>query len=151
MKKKIWIPALIVVVIVIQFINSRLPETAPSGPGDVALSENVPADVKEIMQRACYDCHSMETQYPWYSYVAPVKWLVKSDINEGRHHVNFSNWADYQDKEKVKKLDDLHEEVEKGDMPPSNYLFMHSEARLTESDRQKLINWADSTADSYLE
>ena len=148
MKKYVWIA--LALLVVIQFINSRLPETAPAGIKDVAVSENVPPDVKMLMKNACYDCHSMETTYPWYSYVAPVKWLVKSDILEARHHVNFTDWADYSVKEKVKKLDDIHEELEKGDMPPSDFTMMHAHARLSEADRKKIINWADSTSNKYL-
>ena len=148
MKKAIWI--LLAVLIIIQFINFRLPETAPAGNKDVAVAENMPAEVRMILQNACYDCHSMETTYPWYSYVAPVRWLIESDIHEGRHHVNFSNWSDYTDKAKVKKLDDIHEEVEKGDMPPSNFKLMHAGARLSDADRQKIISWADSTVNKYL-
>ncbi len=147
--KKI-IGAVIILLVVIQFINSKLPATSAPGPKDVAVVEKMPNDVKELMVKSCYDCHSMETKYPWYSHIAPMKWLVKSDINEGRHHVNFSNWGDYSDKEKMKKFDDIHEEVKKHDMPPGNYLLMHKDARLSDSDRQKIVSWADSTADSYL-
>ena len=149
MKKAIWIT--LAVIVIIQFIDSRLPQTAPPGPKELSVTEKMPSDVKELMSKACYDCHSMESRFPWYSHVAPVKWLVKSDILGGRRHVNFSDWGDYQDKQKVKKLDDIHEEVEKHDMPPSNYLLMHKEARLTDTDRQKIVAWADSTANNYLE
>ncbi len=151
MKKKriLWI--LLLTIILIQFIDYRLPETTVTGNDDIAYVEKVPADVKVLMKNACYDCHSMETVYPWYSHVAPFKWLVKNDIMEGRHHVNFSTWGKYTDLEKVKKLDDIHDEVDKGEMPPSNYKLMHNKARLTDEDRQKLVAWADSTADSYLQ
>ena len=148
MKKIIGI--ILAVLVIIQFISFRLPETSSGGNKDVGLTENVPSDVMNLMKNACYDCHSMETTYPWYSYVAPVKWLVKSDILEARHHVNFTNWADYTEKAKIKKLDDIHEELEKGDMPPSNYKMMHARARLSEAERQKLISWADSTSNKYL-
>lgn len=148
-KTVLWIIG--VLAVVIQFIDFRLPETSISGDKDVALTENMPREVKEIMTRACYDCHSMQTRYPWYSHVAPVKWLVKNDIVEGRRHVNFSEWGSYEDKEKIKKLDDINEEVKKSEMPPSMYLLMHTDAKLTDQERQKIISWADSTADSYLE
>ena len=138
------------ILIIIQFINSKLPETGPAGNKDLAVTENVPTDVIMLMKNACYDCHSMETKYPWYSYVAPVKWLVKSDILEARHHVNFTEWSDYTVKAKVKKLDDIHEEVKKGDMPPSDFVLMHPLARLSEADRQKIVNWSDSVSDKYL-
>ena len=148
MKRAFWIT--IIILIIIQFINSKLPETAPAGEKDVANVEIVPEEIKAIMMKACYDCHSMETKYPWYSYVVPVKWLVKHDIMEGRHHLNLSNWADYEDLKKIKKLDDLKEEVENIEMPPGNYILMHREAKLNEIEREKLIAWADSTMNSYV-
>jgi hypothetical protein len=147
MKKALWI--ILAVLVIIQFINSGLPETSAAGNKDLAVAETVPSDVMELMKNACYDCHSMETTYPWYSHVAPVKWLVKSDILGARHHVNFTNWAEYDLKAKLKKLDDIHEEIEKGDMPPSKYTMMHANARLTGTDRQKIISWADSTSNKY--
>ncbi len=148
-KRILWI--LLLVIILIQFIDYHLPDTAVSGEKDIASVENVPSDVKVLMKNACYDCHSMETVYPWYSHIAPVKWLVKNDISEGRHHVNFSMWGNYTELEKVKKLDDIHDEVEKGEMPPTNYKMMHAKARLTDSDRQKIVAWADSSANKYLQ
>lgn len=148
MKKVLWIT--LAVIVIIQFINSKLPETSSGSNKDITVAENVPQDIKVLFKNACYDCHSMETSYPWYSYVAPVKWLVKSDILEARHHVDFSKWSDYTEKAKIKKLDDIHEEVEKGDMPPSNYTLMHKLARLSDADRQKIVSWADSTSNKYL-
>ncbi len=151
MKWKITFAVLGAVLIIIQFINSKLPETAPSTNDNLFIAENVPGDIQSVLSRACYDCHSMETKYPWYSYVAPVKWLLKNDINEGRGEMNFSEWGRMVDVDKVEKLGDISEVVKDKEMPLKKYLVMHPEARLSLEERQKIITWADSTAESYFE
>jgi uncharacterized membrane protein len=151
MKGKLILGITVVILVVIQFVNSKLPETASAGKNDLFVSESVPDEVKVIITRSCYDCHSMQSRYPWYSYVAPVKWLIKHDINWGRGGVNFSEWGSLGDKDKIKKLTEISEVIDKKEMPLGKYLIMHSEAKLTSEERQKIINWADSTADSYFE
>ena len=101
-----------------------------------------PADVKSILRRSCYDCHSNETQWPWYSRLAPVSWLMAHDVQEGREHLNFSEWATLDTREQVKRMEEAWEEVEEGEMPLWFYLPMHPEARVSESDRVILRRWA---------
>lgn len=91
-----------------------------------------PLAVKEILQRSCYDCHSNETRWPWYSYVAPVSWLLAHDVEEGREELNFSDWARYS--KDTHKLEEIAEEVEEGEMPMPIFLVMHSEAKVSESE-----------------
>ena len=90
---------------------------------------------RDLFMRACADCHSNETKWPWYSNVAPVSWLVQHDVDEGREHFNISNWL-YQ---KKNKGDEAAEEVREGDMPPLVYLPAHPEARLNETEKNELI------------
>src|SRR5262245_20075542 len=94
-----------------------------------------PPEVMEVLQRACYDCHSHETVWPWYSYVAPASWLVVYDVNHGRHHFNLSNFADLSDKMKVDVRGIARQLVREDKMPLWYYNVMHPEARLTERDR----------------
>jgi hypothetical protein len=89
---------------------------------------------RELAQRACSDCHSNETRWPWYSWVAPISWLVQRDVDEGREHLNFSEFDRRQ-----KHADDAAEEVEDGEMPPWFYLPLHSEARLGDGEKSELI------------
>lgn len=95
-----------------------------------------------ILKRACYDCHSNDTVWPWYSRVAPVSWLVAWDVNEGREELNFSTWNRYDAKQREKRLRESWEEVEEGEMPPWFYVALHPEARLSDRDRQILRAWA---------
>ena len=92
------------------------------------------AESAAIARTSCYDCHSNETDWPVYSYVAPVSWLVRSDVEEGRDELNLSDWDAY-----ANEADDAAEEVEEGSMPPSQYTRVHRDARLTDEERATLV------------
>jgi hypothetical protein len=99
------------------------------------------AEISKILQKSCYDCHSHQTQWPWYSRIAPSSWLVIHDVNEGREHLNFSIWNTYTSREKIKIYEEIREVLEKEEMPLKPYLWMHSKARLSEEDLQNLFQW----------
>lgn len=103
-----------------------------------------PPDVQEVLRRACYDCHSHQTVWPWYSHVAPISWLVYRDVTEGRRHVNFSTWTALPPEKQAKKKKGSAKEAREGEMPPWFYLPAHPTARLTEADRATLARWAES-------
>ena len=93
-----------------------------------------------LIHRACYDCHSNETVWPWYSNVAPISWLLQRDVNGGRSHLNFTQWDQPQRHSK-----DVAAEVKQGDMPPWFYLPMHPDARLTDAEKQVLVDGAEKS------
>jgi hypothetical protein len=99
-------------------------------------------DIKPILHRACYDCHSNATEWPWYSFVAPASWLIARDVREGRQHLNFSEWESYDLKTRSRRLESIAEEVKESEMPPWYYTMMHGEARLTLADRGQIWAWA---------
>jgi hypothetical protein len=101
-----------------------------------------PRDVQKILRRSCYDCHSNETEWPWYSYVAPVSWFVVGHINHGRGDLNFSEWPVFDFEAQEHALMDIEEQIEKGEMPLQSYTLIHRGARLSEDDRDKLLRWA---------
>jgi hypothetical protein len=103
-----------------------------------------PPEVRAVLRRACYDCHSHETRWPWYSRVAPASWLIGHDVREGREELNFSTWNRLASKKQVKAMQESWEEVEEGEMPPWFYLPPHPEARLSPEDREVLRAWARS-------
>jgi hypothetical protein len=107
-----------------------------------------PPEVRTVLRRSCYDCHSNETVWPWYSRVAPVSWLLANDVREGRRELNFSTWNRYTTQQQVKKLKESWEEVEEGEMPLWFYLPMHRDAVLSGNDRQTLHGWAVGTHDT---
>ena len=102
--------------------------------------------MQAILPRACYDCHSNATVWPWYSRVAPFSWLVGRDVREGRREVNFSTWNRLTARPQVKKLKESWREVADGDMPPWFYVGVHRDARLSADDRAALRQWALGTA-----
>jgi hypothetical protein len=101
-----------------------------------------PPEVEAILRRSCFDCHSNETRWRWYAYVAPVSWLVASDVEDGRRHLNFSNWGELSEKKRRTKAESIVDEVKSGDMPLAIYLRMHGDARLSASDIDVLERWA---------
>lgn len=107
------------------------------------VETEVPAsdEVRAILHRACYDCHSNETRWPWHSRIAPVSWLVAKDVREGREELNFSTWNRLRPKDRAKALRKSWKEIEDGEMPPLRYFPPHPEARLSDDDRALLLQW----------
>ncbi len=135
--KKVII-GLLVVIVLIQFwpVDRSNPES------DAALEIQAPAEIKAILENSCYDCHSNKTIWPWYSYVAPVSWLVADDVKEGREHMNFSEWESYDKKKQGRARDEIWDEVFEDHMPLPKYLRLHSDAALSEAQKQVIKAWA---------
>jgi hypothetical protein len=117
--------------------------TNPLGGTELAA----PRQVQKVLRLACYDCHSNETVWPWYSRVAPVSWLVARDVAEGREALNYSRWQDYGAQQRAELLEETWEEIAEGEMPPAAYLVLHPDARLDDADRAALRAWAGRAAD----
>ena len=98
-------------------------------------------EVASILKTSCYDCHSNQPIYPWYSNIAPVSWWIKNHINEGRHHLNFSVWGDYSDKRKHHKLEECIEMIEEDEMPMSSYTLIHKNAALSDAQKVQLVEF----------
>lgn len=135
---------LLAVLIIMQFfqIDKTNPPVEPNA--EFIAMTNPPAEVQNLLKKSCYDCHSHETKYPWYTNVAPVSWWIKHHIDDGRKHLNFSSWGSYDADRKAHKLEECYEEVEKGNMPMESYLIMHGEAKMTDDEKSTLINWFKS-------
>jgi hypothetical protein len=149
LKKILWWVAVIVPAI---FILIQLGQPDRSNPPidqsiTIAAQAEFARPVSELIKASCFDCHSNETRWPWYSYVAPVSWLVADDVANGRRHLNFSEWGKYPKSKRVLKLGQIYEQVSKGDMPIQKYLFLHSDARLTAADRDSITDWTERERD----
>ena len=140
MKKKIFI-AIPLLLLIIQLF--RIDQTNPPVEFEKDIITITKADDKIVtmLKEACYDCHSNETKYPWYSNIAPISWLVADHRNEARHHLNFSIWGEYSQKRKDHKLEECIEMVQEGEMPMDSYTWFHPEAKLTEDQKQFLLEW----------
>jgi Haem-binding domain len=131
---------LCVAFIAIQFVP--VSRTNPPVQGDFRGSREVVA----VLRRACYDCHSNETVWPWYSRVAPVSWVIAHDVNEGREALNFSTWNQLSAEKQAEAMKESWEEVAEGKMPTWYYVALHPEARLSANDQSVLRAWSGSPA-----
>jgi len=111
----------------------------------------VPENIATMLKSACYDCHSNTSKFPWYSNIAPTKWLVYNHINEGREELNFSEWNTLEKDDKADILDDISSIILEGEMPIKGYTILHSEANLSEADREAIATWADEMLESLYE
>ena len=105
---------------------------------------NVPPNVQTVLSRACSDCHSSKTVWPWYSHIEPVMWMLTDHVNEGRRELNLSEWGGYSARRRRKKLEEICEQVNKGEMPLSSYLWLHHDAKLSSADKSLLCDWANA-------
>jgi hypothetical protein len=141
--------ALLAVVVGIQMVRPARtnPPTNPARTLTARLP--VPSEAVAVLKRACKDCHSNDTAWPWYSNVAPVSWLVIDHVRSGRRHFNYSDWASY-DPEKARKiLHDICEETRDGSMPIGSYTLVHRDARLSDADVLTLCTWTQSLVPAH--
>ena len=125
-----------------QFVRPDLTNPSVDPEQGLQASVAVPENVAAILKRSCSDCHTNETTHPWYAQVTPVNWWLKNHIDEGRREMNFSVWSTYSDRRKSKKLEEICEQVESGEMPLPSYLWAHRDAALTKEDAQLLCEWS---------
>ncbi len=141
MKNK-WIAAAVLVaaVVVMQFLQPERnnPPVDPAATYE-AVARPGP-ELAAVLRRACYDCHSNETRWPWYSRFAPVSWLIASDVRQGRAHLNFSEWGRYSAQAASRRMEEACEEVRAGKMPLRNYRVLHPEARLSSEDVERICS-----------
>jgi len=102
---------------------------------------NVPDEIRTAFSQKCGDCHSGNTRWPLYSRVAPTSWLVEHDVHEGREHMNLSSWEQYSIDNRIDLLGKISSQLRKGKMPKKQYLLLHPEARLSESEQKLIVDW----------
>jgi len=116
--------------------------------GNFTKVYNVPKNVEIILRTSCYDCHSNNTYYPWYSYIQPVRFFMESHIKEGKENLNFNEWGNYSDRKQNNKLDRIAKQIESNEMPLSSYTLIHKNAILTASQKKKVLDWINKIEDS---
>ena len=147
-KYTIWV--VLALFVGLQFIPLTYPEVSRTNEQDLRLSADIPEDVALILKTSCYDCHSNETVYPWYAYLAPVSWLVVKDVKNGRADLNFSEWGTLKTRDKIKFLDEISEEVEEDNMPLPIYTVTHRDAILNDQQKRDLMDWTEHMTNSIL-
>jgi hypothetical protein len=143
MKKalKIVLIVLVIAFVIAQFFRpSRVnPPIVEGEPIEATIA--VPNEVNAVLTRSCSDCHSHKTSYPWYSNITPVSFFLVDHIEDGRRHLNFSVWNTYEKRKKLKKLEEIREQIDLGAMPLPSYLWLHRDAALSETDAKLLKDW----------
>lgn len=146
--KKITL-GLVLIFVALQFY-SPTKNTSPGTHTAAFIQETNPSpELKAIFETSCYDCHSNNTAYPWYNNIAPVSYWLASHVNEGKEHLNFSEWNTYSMDKKDHLLEELEEEVVAGKMPLTEYTWIHGDARLTNNEVNQITTWVKQTRIIY--
>ena len=140
MLKKISLSVFILFLLA-QFLNPEKNESTKILDTDFITTEKPPRQLANVLQNSCYDCHSNNTNYPWYDRITPVNFWVNGHIKHAKGELNFSEWNTYSAKKKTHKLEEFIEVLEDNKMPLSSYTLMHSEAKLTKDQTKALIDW----------
>lgn len=139
---------LLLVIIVIQFIHPEKNKAQGMQPNYIGNVYPVPGDVKIILEKACNDCHSNNTNYPWYTRIQPVHWWLKQHIADGKKHLNLDEYTNQRLRSQYHKMEEFVEMLKEGEMPLNSYTWIHKDAKLSEAEKNKLIRWADGIRDN---
>lgn len=143
MKK--FLRIVLIVLIVVFVVGQAVRPNRTNPPIQAANVLQAPADVQAILNRSCMDCHSNTTRWPWYTNISPLSWWIANHVKEGRHELNFSEFNTYSAKKAAHKMEEVCEQIEKGEMPLSGYAGpLHPDANLSASDKARLCEWAKS-------
>jgi len=133
---------LLALLVIIQFIRPEKNINTAVTALDMNVMYPIPDSVAQVLQKACYDCHSDNTRYPWYNNIQPVAWWLNDHITDGKKELNFSEYGKRTPPKQAKKLKKIAKEIQEGDMPLSSYTLIHKDAVLTDAEKKMLIDWA---------
>ena len=139
---------MLVVLLGIQFITTKTNQNLKASSTDFLKTYKVPEDVGRTLQTSCYNCHSNNTNYPWYSRVQPVGWVLENHINRGKAELNFSEFGSYSVRKQKSKLKSISNQIEKDEMPLPSYTFIHHEARLSAESKKAILDYLNALRDS---
>ena len=140
--------AFLVVLVGIQFIPTRSNQSKEIPSSDFIKTNKVPENIGRMLHTSCYNCHSNNSNYPWYSRIQPVGWYLQNHINKGKSELNFSEFGSYSVRRQKSKLESMAKQIEKNKMPLSSYTFIHRDARLTPESKKALLNYLNALHDS---
>ena len=138
---------LLVAFVGIQFIPTTRNQSDTVPSTDFMLVNNVPETIQKKLQVSCYDCHSNNTQYPWYNKIQPVAWFLEDHIKEGKAELNFNEWDNYSDRRKKSKLRSIIKQIESGEMPLDSYTLIHRDAIFSEKEKEAVLNYMKTLKD----
>ena len=132
---------LLVALVLIQFVRPAKNISVGIAANDISTKYTIPDSVQDILKVACNDCHTNNSRYPWYWNIQPVAWFLNDHIQEGKRHLNFSEFASYKIGRQYKAFDEIKKEVKEGGMPLTSYTLIHRDAVMSEAQKQAIINW----------
>lgn len=133
---------------VIQFVPAKRNQSDIVPASDFIATYNPPKEVISILRTSCYDCHSNNTEYPWYNKIQPVAMFLEDHIEHGKEEFNFNEFGDYSDRRKKSKIKSFIRQVEQNEMPLDSYTFIHRDAKISESEKKSVLNWINKVLDS---
>ncbi len=139
---------ILVLIIGIQFIQPAPNKSGQVLPIDISKIYKVPENVQAILKKSCYDCHSNNTNYPWYAKIQPAGWWLASHIKKGKEDLNFSEFGNYSTFRQQSKFNSIYHSIEDGTMPLRSYTFVHRNSKLSRTEQETIINWASKEKDS---
>lgn len=139
--------AIVIVLITIQFIQPAHNKSGQVLPTDITKTYSVPENVAAIFKNACYDCHSNNTRYPWYSNIQPMAWMMAMHIKNGKEKLNFSEFGSYTTRRQISKLKGIANSIKDATMPLASYKMIHKNATLSQADKALTMDWIQRTAD----
>ena len=142
--KKIFLISLILFLLIQFYQPARNSDNGQVLPIHFTKMYDVPLNVQHILETSCYDCHSNNTYYPWYSYLQPSRFLMEYHIKTGKENLNFSEWGNYSKRRQESKLDRIAKQIESNEMPLASYTLIHLNAKLSEQQKQEVINWINA-------
>jgi hypothetical protein len=139
-----------VALVVVFWISQLIPVNRSNPPVDQSQTiyalERVPAPVKQTFDRSCQNCHSDQTAWPWYSYVAPASWVIAHDVHQARRAMNLSRWGTYSAKKKEERLEDICDQVTNGEMPDPKYALFHRSSKISPDERAAVCQWTEEAS-----
>ncbi|SDD90032.1 Haem-binding domain-containing protein [Pricia antarctica] len=144
---------IVAIILLIGFVGIQFFPTTPNQSEkvpntDFILVNNVPEKVDQIFKASCYDCHSNNTEYPWYNKVQPVAWFLENHVEHGKEELNFNEWDEYSSRMKKSKLRSINSQIEDEEMPLWSYTLVHREAKLSEDEKKTVLDWVSNFKDS---
>ena len=136
---------IIFAVIILQLVKPDTVNPDENRTKSITLNVRVPENVQRKLEASCYDCHSYRTDWPWYSTISPIVYLIKNDVDEGREHLNFSIWSDYDKQDQIDLLNEIEKVVKKGEMPLTMYTLFHPSSKLSDQETELITEWANDS------
>jgi hypothetical protein len=147
---KIMLIVFVSTLLIIQFFPAAQNSSKGNFPGSIEEKYLVPASVQSVLKRSCYDCHSNNTVYPWYSRIQPFSWWLSHHIKEGKQELNFNEFGNYSRRRQVSKFNSIAKSIQNGSMPLKSFLLMHTQARLSNEEKAMVVSWANKLKDSLI-